>query len=125
MPKVIDLFCGCGGVSLGFAREGFKIVAGIDNDQDALNTFSKNFPESKALNIDLSTTKDINYKDFSNIDIILGGPPCQGFSIAGKRDSSDPRNNLCNSYIELVKYINPKVVVIENVPNILNMANGI
>ena len=125
MPNVIDLFCGCGGASLGFAREGFEIVAGIDNDQDALNTFSKNFPNSKALNIDLSTTKDINYKDFSNIDIILGGPPCQGFSIAGKRDSSDPRNNLCNSYIELVKYINPKVVVIENVPNILNMANGI
>ena len=125
MPKVIDLFCGCGGVSLGFAREGFEIVAGIDNDQEALNTFSKNFPHSKALNVDLSNTDAIDYEEFSNVDIILGGPPCQGFSIAGKRDSNDPRNKLSETYIELVKTLNPKVVVIENVPNILKMANGI
>ncbi len=125
MPKVIDLFCGCGGVSLGFAREGFEIVAGIDNDQEALNTFSKNFPHSKALNVDLSNTEAIDYEEFSNVDIILGGPPCQGFSIAGKRDSNDPRNKLSETYIELVKTLNPKVVVIENVPNILKMANGI
>jgi DNA (cytosine-5)-methyltransferase 1 len=120
----IDLFCGAGGLSLGFANAGVKILAGIDNDLSALETFKENFPKSMAISYDLSNIDDGLIRQFGDVDIMLGGPPCQGFSIAGKRNSDDPRNLLFQSYLELVEKISPSVVVIENVPNILSMEGG-
>ena len=120
----IDLFCGAGGLSLGFANAGVKILAGIDNDASALETFKENFPQSLAISYDLTNIGDDLIKQLGDVDIMLGGPPCQGFSIAGKQNYDDPRNLLAQSYLELVEKITPSVVVIENVPNILTMEGG-
>lgn len=122
--RVLDLFCGAGGLSLGFSMAGFDIVAGVDNDTEALETYSINFPTAKAIYQDLSCLSDSSVATFNDIDVMLGGPPCQGFSIAGKRDEKDPRNQLTQSYLRLVALVNPKAVVIENVPNILSMGKG-
>jgi DNA (cytosine-5)-methyltransferase 1 len=126
--KVLDLFCGAGGFSYGFKSAGFEIVAGIDRDLDSLKTFSKNFPKAKIFQEDLSEISiDLRrylLKNKNEIDVIVGGPPCQGFSIAGKRFIDDPRNSLYKHYIETVRIVKPKYVVIENVPNILTMGEG-
>jgi DNA (cytosine-5)-methyltransferase 1 len=123
--RVLDLFCGCGGLSLGFQSVGFNITAGVDNDTEALGTFSKNFPGAIAHNADMTNLAESFTDSLGKIDVILGGPPCQGFSIAGKRNAKDPRNTLTNSYIEIVGKLDPRIVVIENVTNILGMGNGI
>lgn len=122
--RTLDLFSGAGGLSLGFHKAGFQTVAAIDNNGPALETFAKNFIGSKTYNIDLTNVNNPVFSEIQNIDVMLGGPPCQGFSIAGKRDISDPRNTLFMSYLELVERYSPKAVVIENVPNILSMNKG-
>ena len=121
---MIDLFCGCGGLSQGFRSGGYEIVAGFDNDAEALQTFSNNFPNARAVNADLANFDAEMLEKLGNIDVVLGGPPCQGFSIAGKRDRSDPRNQLSDVYFHFLETLKPKAVLIENVPNILSMANG-
>ena len=124
----IDLFCGAGGMSYGFEMAGFKSVLAIDNWQDALDTYNHNNPGSKTLCADLSaidvekTAKDFGIK---HVDLIIGGPPCQGFSVAGKRIVDDIRNKLYKSFVAFVKYFSPKVFVMENVPNILTIGDGI
>ena len=125
--KVLDLFCGAGGFSEGFRSAGFKIIAGIDNDKNALETFSQNFKESITLNLDLSTPSlDSRLKNIlkEGVDLVIGGPPCQGFSIAGKRLVDDPRNQLYKAYLDIVRLAKPYGVIIENVPNIMNYHNG-
>jgi DNA (cytosine-5)-methyltransferase 1 len=122
--KVLDLFCGAGGLSEGFKQAGFEIVLGIDNDKDALETFKLNHPESKTFCGDISklTKKEIrNIIGDIEIDMIIGGPPCQGFSMAGRRDPGDSRNTLIEQYLNLVSQINPKLFVIENVRGLLSM----
>lgn len=122
-PKVLDLFSGCGGMSLGFEQAGFAIELGIDNCSDALSTFKKNHKNSNIINADLLTLNpsEIN---FDAVDVIIGGPPCQGFSIAGKRVIEDKRNDLYKSFMKFVKYFKSKAFVMENVPNILSIGNG-
>ena len=86
--SVLDLFCGCGGLSLGFEMAGFEVKLAIDNWEDALVTYRKNHKGSKTLNGDLLTLKpeDVDTKfGIHDISVIIGGPPCQGFSVAGKR----------------------------------------
>lgn len=122
--RTLDLFCGAGGLSLGFHKAGFHAVAAIDNNGPALETFAKNFIGSQTYNIDLSDINNSAFSEIKEIDVMLGGPPCQGFSIAGKRDVNDPRNSLFISYLKLVEKYSPKAVVIENVPNILSMNKG-
>ena len=122
--RTLDLFSGAGGLSLGFHKAGFQTVAAIDNNAPALQTFSKNFIGSSTYNIDLSDIDNPAFSEIKDIDVMLGGPPCQGFSIAGKRDINDPRNTLFVSYLKLVEKYSPKAVVIENVPNILSMNKG-
>ncbi|MEE0950631.1 MAG: DNA cytosine methyltransferase [Paludibacteraceae bacterium] len=131
MPKkytVLDLFCGCGGLSLGFEQAGFNVLAGIDVWKDALVTYQANHKYSKAIQADLMTllpeevSKTIGTK---SVDVIIGGPPCQGFSIAGKRIIDDERNKLYKSFVRMVEYFKPKAFVMENVPNILTMGEGI
>ncbi len=126
--NVIDLFCGCGGLSLGFEKAGFNILFGIDNWSDAIKTFSANHKKSKVFLEDLSSLDISSFlkdKDVRSVDVIIGGPPCQGFSIAGKRDVNDERNLLYKSFLNFVEKIRPKAFIMENVPNILSMGKGI
>ena len=133
MINVLDLFCGCGGMSCGLARKGFNIIAGIDIWDIALETYHHNHPHSKALNLDISKADPLDVLSSigcsaSDVDVIIGGPPCQGFSKntpASWRFLDDPRNQLYKSYLRFVKAIMPKVVVIENVAEIYNAYNGI
>jgi DNA (cytosine-5)-methyltransferase 1 len=121
---VLDLFSGCGGMSLGFEQAGFEIKLGIDNWNDALLTFKNNHKNSNILECDLSLLEPSEI-GIDSIDVIIGGPPCQGFSIAGKRIIEDERNDLYKSFVRFVSYFKPKVFVMENVPNILSMGNGV
>lgn len=125
---VLDLFCGCGGLSLGFEQAGFNVLAGIDVWKDALITYQANHPNSRTMQADLMNLlpEDVE-KEIGNssIDVIIGGPPCQGFSIAGKRIIDDERNKLYKSFVRMVEYFKPKAFVMENVPNILSMGDGI
>jgi DNA (cytosine-5)-methyltransferase 1 len=125
---VIDLFCGCGGLSYGFIEAGYEVVLGIDHWKDAIETFKFNHKNSNGLVADLfnETPKEISGKTgVKNVDIIIGGPPCQGFSIAGKRIVDDERNKLYKSFVNFVNHFQPKAFMLENVPNIVSMSNGI
>lgn len=125
--NVIDLFCGCGGLSLGFEKVGFNVLLGIDNDKKALETFKLNHKNTKTICGDITniTLKDIK-KIIGNekIDLIIGGPPCQGMSLSGFRDYDDPRNKLYLSYIRLVREIKPRAFIIENVPGLVSLFKG-
>lgn len=115
--KVIDLFAGCGGLSLGFQNAGFDIVAAFDNWAHAIEVYRKNF-KHPIYNIDLS--KDTAIATIHNLspDIIIGGPPCQDFSSAGKRDETLGRADLTLSFANIIATIRPKWFVMENVPRI-------
>lgn len=126
--NVLDLFCGAGGLSYGFESAGFDIVVGIDNDAKALETFELNHKGSKSICGDIT---QITYEEHikpllggKRIDVIIGGPPCQGMSLSGPRQFDDPRNKLYLSYIRLVKEIQPKAFVIENVPGLVGLFGG-
>lgn len=126
-PNIIDLFCGCGGLSLGFEQAGYNILLGIDVWEDALKTFKYNHKGSNTLCADLSTLspEEVNQKiNGEKVDVIIGGPPCQGFSIAGKRIVDDERNKLYQSFVRMVEYFKPTAFVMENVPNILSIGEG-
>ena len=125
-PTVLDLFSGCGGLSYGFKKAGFDIVAGVDNWKDALVTFEHNHAGAKGLLVDLGdfTPQDIEKQIGKKIDVIIGGPPCQGFSISGKRNPDDPRNKLYRGFVKTVAYFKPKAFVLENVPNLVSMEKG-
>ncbi|MCR4322542.1 MAG: DNA cytosine methyltransferase [Candidatus Azambacteria bacterium] len=123
--KVLDLFSGCGGLSYGFVRAGFDVVAGIDNWKDSLITFERNHPGSKGILMDLGNFDPKNLEKITGkIDVVVGGPPCQGFSISGKRNPNDPRNGLYTSFVKTVKQLRPKAFVLENVPNLVAMSGG-
>ena len=128
--KVIDLFCGCGGLSKGFELAGFDIIGGIDFNKDAINTFSKNFPKAKGiygdiLDFDDKKIKD-EFKDINKVDVVIGGPPCQGFSSANryKKEEDDPRNKLFFQFVKFVDLAKPQVILIENVRGIVTKDNG-
>lgn len=126
----IDLFSGCGGFSLGLGNAGWQGIFAVEKDEMAFDTFKHNlidgdykhfdWPEwlpQKATTIQTLLNK---YEDqltglSGKVDLIAGGPPCQGFSLAGRRDPNDLRNNLSNQYIKMVKLISPKYIVLENV----------
>lgn len=130
--NVLDLFCGCGGMSWGLLKKGFNIVAGIDIWDVALRTYKHNHINAKALNLDISNVDPLQVLsdikiDPASIDVIIGGPPCQGFSKntpASWRFLEDPRNQLYKSYLRFVNAIKPSVVIIENVAEIYNAFNG-
>ncbi|MEI7669180.1 MAG: DNA cytosine methyltransferase [Pseudomonadota bacterium] len=125
--KVIDLFCGCGGLSHGFIEAGYEVVLGVDYWSDAISTFKKNHVNVKGLVADLlnELPEQISKKTgIENIDLIIGGPPCQGFSIAGKRIIEDERNKLYKAFVGFVEYFEPKAFLMENVPNIVSMGSG-
>ncbi|WP_347018606.1 DNA cytosine methyltransferase [Acinetobacter calcoaceticus] len=123
--KVIDLFAGAGGLSLGAVRAGFDVVGAVELDDHAISTHIKNFPNAVHIqkNISKLTGKEI-LKDLAiskkDLKGIIGGPPCQGFSTMGKRNLEDPRNNLFNDFFRIVKELEPEFFVAENVTGILN-----
>ena len=129
-PRVIDLFCGCGGISEGFRLAGFEIVGGLDFNQDAVETYNQNFTDAKGICGDIQeiSNDDIPFLFdlFGDIDVIVGGPPCQGFSSANrwKKETDDPRNKLFYEFIRFVRVLKPKAVLIENVRGILTRDNG-
>ncbi|MCK9480150.1 MAG: DNA cytosine methyltransferase [Bacteroidia bacterium] len=127
-PTVIDLFCGCGGLSYGFIEAGYNVLLGIDHWKDAITTFENTHKNAKGIVADLFTETPIEISkktEIKNIDVIIGGPPCQGFSIAGKRIVDDERNQLYKSFVSFVKFYQPKVFLMENVPNIVSMGKGV
>ncbi len=127
--NVLDLFCGCGGLSKGFEMAGYNIIGGVDFNKEAIDTFNKNFTNAKGicgdiLNINEEEIKK-NFGDFKNIDVIIGGPPCQGFSSANRNKvEDDPRNKLFFQFVKFVDLIKPKAIVIENVRGIVTQDNG-
>lgn len=126
--NVIDLFAGCGGLSKGFMDAGFDIIVGVDNDQAALNTFAKNHNGAISLNADLSIQETFDeikrIAGDRKIDVIIAGPPCQGFSLTGPRKFDDKRNKLYLAVFEVVKQFRPKGFIIENVPGMATLYNG-
>lgn len=122
------MFSGCGGLSLGFQNAGYEVVLGIDNDKAALETFSKNHPGSKGANVDLFAKDAINQisdlLDGRRVDVIVAGPPCQGFSLTGPRKFDDPRNKLYLRVFDAVRQFAPKAFVIENVRGMASLYNG-
>lgn len=128
--KVIDLFCGCGGLSKGFSLAGYDIVGGVDFNQAAIKTFNNNFENAKGICCDLSTMNEdqiiSEFNNINDIDVIIGGPPCQGFSSANryKTEGEDPRNKLFFEFVKFVDMAQPKVVLIENVRGIVTSNNG-
>lgn len=123
----IDLFSGCGGLSLGFEMAGFTGILAIDNWKDALTTYAYNRKGARTLCGDLATLDPYKIKaeyDISDVDVIIGGPPCQGFSVAGKRIIEDERNKLYKAFVGFVDCFRPHAFVMENVPNILSIGNG-
>ncbi|PET65077.1 DNA (cytosine-5-)-methyltransferase [Bacillus sp. AFS001701] len=127
---VIDLFSGAGGLSQGFVQAGYDLLAGVDFDDAALRTYAHNIKGAKALKEDLfneeKSIKDIE-SELGNkeIDVIIAGPPCQGFSLTGARDINDSRNKLYVAVVHAVKHFQPKAFLIENVPGMATLYKGL
>lgn len=127
---ILSLFSGCGGCSLGLRQAGLEVNLAVDIDQDACDTYSANLGEAIAWCADLSKVKpdDLLKKSHLNredIDLIVGGPPCQGFSSAGARDWTDPRNILIRNFVEIVVSLRPTWFIMENVEGFLTANNGV
>ena len=122
MPTVLDLFSGCGGFSLGFIQAGYEVVGFVEMWKPAIETYKLNHPNAKHLGYDITKIKNEEILEYKNkIDVIIGGPPCQGFSMAGNRNKNDKRNQLYKEFLRFIEIIQPKTVIIENVKGILSM----
>ena len=126
--KVIDLFAGCGGFSTGFVQAGFDIIKAVEFDKTIADTYQRNHLQTKVLVSDIGEIDNTDNFVENESEVIIGGPPCQGFSMAGARIRGgfvdDPRNYLFKHYFNIVKIIKPKVFIIENVKGILTMSKG-
>ncbi len=127
--KYIDLFCGAGGFSLGFDKSGFENIFSVDIEEDFCKTYKTNFPTHKLITKDISqlTKEEIKKLTESHeVDVVIGGPPCQGFSIAGnigRKFIDDPRNRLFKEFVRVVSIVNPKYFVMENVARLYTHNN--
>lgn len=127
--KYIDLFCGAGGFSLGFDKSGFQNIFSVDIEEDFCKTYKTNFPTHKLIPKDISKITEKEIKKLTNsqeVDVIIGGPPCQGFSIAGnigRKFIDDPRNRLFKEFVRVVSIVNPKYFVMENVARLYTHNN--
>lgn len=126
-PTAISLFSGAGGCSAGFKMAGFRILYAQDIDNDCIASYSTNFSDT------FCEVRDIRKTDFAalknilkieSIDIVIGGPPCQGFSTAGARNPNDPRNNLLESYADALNILKPNWFLFENVEGLLTLNHG-
>lgn len=125
--RIIDLFCGIGGLSLGFEQSGFEVVAGVDLWEDAIKTFNHNRKDKTGMvmPVDVFNKAELpKILENGHITGVIGGPPCQGFSTVGKRDINDERNKLYLDFYETVKIAKPDFFVIENVKGMLTLNKG-
>tara|TARA_R110002012_G_scaffold172042_1_gene337002 strand:+ start:1340 stop:2275 length:936 start_codon:yes stop_codon:yes gene_type:complete len=117
--KVVDLCCGAGGLSIGFERAGFEHILLVDSDRNCCNTIKANRPE---WNVFHGTINDAKFPD--DVDIVVGGPPCQGFSVAGKRDPEDSRSAVVWDFLNAAEEMNPSFVLMENVAGLGSYEDG-
>lgn len=125
--KIIDLFCGCGGFSKGFENAGYDVVLGLDSWKDAIDTFNINHNHKSGITKNIYDFTNDEIKKFAkknNVVGIIGGPPCQGFSMVGKREASDERNTLYLQYVRFVEQIKPEFFILENVKGLLTLEKG-
>lgn len=120
---IVDLFCGCGGFSLGAELAGFRSIAAVDIEPVLQSGYRRNFPSSRVIE---ASVKDLGLADWRRIigsqrpDGVIGGPPCQGFSWIGKKQADDPRNSLISEFVRHVNLLQPKFFVMENVEGLLH-----
>lgn len=128
--KVIDLFAGCGGFSVGFEKAGYSIVKAVEYDKAIAESYSHNHKKTVMFAEDIGKLDNIEHFSRGESEIIIGGPPCQGFSMAGARIRekntfmNDPRNFLFRHYVNIVRIVRPKVFLLENVKGILSKDKG-
>ncbi|NDJ20751.1 DNA (cytosine-5-)-methyltransferase [Nostoc sp. B(2019)] len=123
----VDLFCGAGGITQGLVLAGFQPLASVEKNSIASATHKRNFPQCHHFCGDIEQFSSLNWLQqigSPEVHLVVGGPPCQGFSVAGKRDPKDPRNRLFYEFVRVVSEIRPWYVVMENVPGILTIQNG-
>lgn len=124
-PIALDLFCGAGGLSLGFKEAGFKILGAFDFDPIHVETHTKNFPCSTSFIADIRTLtgskvrRKVGLPEIATVDVVIGGPPCQGFSMIGKRNMNDARNRLLGEFARLIRELSPRYFVMENVAGLM------
>ena len=121
--KVVDLFAGAGGLSYGFEKAGFDISLAVEKDAWAVETYIANHRNKNAIEADIHTLNEEFFEKYKgNVDVVMGGPPCQGFSIAAsnRRKENDDRNTLYRQFLRVVGILQPKIVLIENVKEIVN-----
>lgn len=128
----LDLFCGAGGLSKGFLDAGYDVVLGVDYDDSALKTFQENHGSATAMKLDLFDHKNLDLivkflenKGIKQLDVLVGGPPCQGFSYAGKMDINDKRNFLYQAMVKLTDRLKPRAILLENVLAMIEANNGV
>lgn len=124
--NVVDFFCGCGGFSKGFEQAGFNVLAGIDFNENAIATFNKNH-SGKGFVRDvkkLSQNELMELTGNSHVEVLIGGFPCQGFSILGKRNKKDPRNLLYQELLRFIEGLRPKFIILENVRGLASMKDA-
>jgi DNA (cytosine-5)-methyltransferase 1 len=128
-PLAIDLFSGAGGITLGLQMAGFDVLACADISAACAQTHARNFPGVRFFHTDIGRLRSAGLLGAlglrcGELDLLIGGPPCQGFSILGRRETSDPRNALFDDFIRVAAALQPKVVVIENVPGLATLGGG-
>jgi DNA (cytosine-5)-methyltransferase 1 len=122
-PRAVDLFAGAGGMSLGFEQAGFDIIAAVDFDPVHCATHEYNFPNVATICDNIARVTGGRIREtaafFDDVDLVFGGPPCQGFSLIGKRSLEDPRNSLVHHFVRIVLEMKPRCFVFENVPGLV------
>ena len=128
MISSIDLFCGAGGLTLGLKRNGIDCKIAVEIEKDFAETFKLNNKNALTIKDDIANIcflKILKNKEIKNIDLVCGGPPCQGFSTVGKKDEKDERNSLFWQFLRAVEEVNPKIVLFENVSGFKKLYKGI
>ena len=120
MTTIVSLFTGAGGLDIGFERAGAEVLVAVDNDPEACKTLRHNRADWAVFEGDI---RDFDPSPYEGADLVIGGPPCQGFSTAGKQDPSDPRNFLWKEYLRVVRAVRPRGVLLENVAAMANAKN--
>ena len=120
-PKAISFFAGCGGLCYGIKAAGFDVIAANELVDSYREIYAENFPDVTFLPNDIRDIKSEHLLDYVGVDLMIGGPPCQGFSLAGKRDVNDDRNSLFRDYLNIADIVKPKVVLMENVKLLTSM----
>lgn len=119
MLTALDLFAGAGGLSLGLHAAGWQVVAAVERNPSAAATYRHNFPDTALL----ADVCDVDFKQFTGLDLVAGGPPCQPFSVAGKQLSADDPRDMVPQFVRAISEAQPRAFLLENVPGLLTVRN--